>query len=527
MRSNLDDNKADKLDINSAKFGCERLVLSGNITLVEGMPFMLFFDTNGSNRDVVLPALKRGLAFIIENVGASHSLVVKTAAGATVATLTNVQGALFVCSGQEWKYLTNTIGDSLDPTEITSDDGTLTVTIVGGTVVNLVVNEAAVDHDLLLNFVGNKHIDHTAVTLTAGAGLSGGGDISASRSFALDVNDLTVVAPVLGDSFAFADLSDSNNTRKNTFTVLNGILDHDALLGFVANEHIDHSGVSITAGAGLTGGGTIESTRTISLDISGQSNAAIDPADEFIYWDVGGADFDKRTFAEMITDLSLLTTTVAAATYQPLDADLTAIAALSGTNNIYYRSAADTWTTVTFASSITFSGGQISGTAASETQVGSIEIATAAETTAGTDATRAVSPDGLAGSNYGKEVVSILVFDDSQNNAVADGAGDVFWRVPSKCNGWNLVEVAAHVQTAGTTGTVTIQIHNVTQAADMLSTRITIDSTEKDSATAATPAVIDTGNDDVATGDEIRVDVDAIHTTPAKGLLVELTFQLP
>lgn len=41
----------------------------------------------------------------------------------------------------------------------------------------------AVDHDTLTNFISNEHIDHTSVTLTAGAGLSGGGDISANRSF--------------------------------------------------------------------------------------------------------------------------------------------------------------------------------------------------------------------------------------------------------------------------------------------------------------------------------------------------------
>ena len=35
--------------------------------------------------------------------------------------------------------------------------------------------------------------------------------------------------------------------------------------GYVANEHIDHSSVSVTAGAGLTGGGTIAATRTINV----------------------------------------------------------------------------------------------------------------------------------------------------------------------------------------------------------------------------------------------------------------------
>jgi hypothetical protein len=48
-------------------------------------------------------------------------------------------------------------------------------------------------------------------------------------------------------------------------TATQGTIDHDSLANFVANEHIDHSGVSITAGAGLTGGGTIASTRDIAV----------------------------------------------------------------------------------------------------------------------------------------------------------------------------------------------------------------------------------------------------------------------
>ena len=42
---------------------------------------------------------------------------------------------------------------------------------------------------------------------------------------------------------------------------------HDNLSGFVANEHIDHSSVSITAGTGLSGGGDLTTTRTLNLDL--------------------------------------------------------------------------------------------------------------------------------------------------------------------------------------------------------------------------------------------------------------------
>lgn len=157
----------------------------------------------------------------------------------------------------------------------------------------------------------------------------------------------------------------------------------------------------------------------------------------------------------------------------------------------------------------------------------SFSAAVASDLNTGTSTTKFNTPDALAGSNYGTAVVPIIVFNDATDCATGDGAGDIWWRVPSILNGFDLVGVAACVQTAGTTGTMDIQIHNVTQAADMLTTKITIDSAETDSATAATPAVIDTTNDDVATGDQIRIDVDAVHTTPAKGLLVELQFRLP
>ena len=46
----------------------------------------------------------------------------------------------------------------------------------------------------------------------------------------------------------------------DTFSV-----DHDAATNFVANEHIDHTSVSVTAGTGLTGGGTIDSTVTLNV----------------------------------------------------------------------------------------------------------------------------------------------------------------------------------------------------------------------------------------------------------------------
>jgi len=47
---------------------------------------------------------------------------------------------------------------------------------------------------------------------------------------------------------------------------------------------------------------------------------------------------------------------------QPLDGDLTSLAAASATGALYYRSAADTWSTVTIGAGLTFSGGTLAAT---------------------------------------------------------------------------------------------------------------------------------------------------------------------
>lgn len=104
------------------------------------------------------------------------------------------------------------------------------------------------------------------------------------------------------------------------------------------------------------------------------------------------------------------------------------------------------------------------------------------------------------------------------------GDGKKYFHIPADLNAMNLVEVHAFCVTAGTTGVSTIQIANVTDSVDMLSTRITIDSGETGSNTAATPAVIDTTKDDVATNDVIRIDIDGISSTAPKGLVVTLGF---
>jgi hypothetical protein len=160
----------------------------------------------------------------------------------------------------------------------------------------IATNDGAIVHDNLSGFVSNEHIDHSTVTLTAGIGLSGGGDITTSRTFNIDSAELyanfnhdnftgfvadehiahTGVSIIAGAGLTGGgDITTSRTLNIGAGTGItvsadaistnDGAIVHDNLSGFVANEHIDHSGVTITAGAGLTGGGDITTSRTLNI----------------------------------------------------------------------------------------------------------------------------------------------------------------------------------------------------------------------------------------------------------------------
>ena len=163
----------------------------------------------------------------------------------------------------------------------------------------------------------------------------------------------------------------------------------------------------------------------------------------------------------------------------------------------------------------------------SGTQTIGVSVASTSDTTAGTSTTKAVTPDGLAGSEYGVEDVEIMASD--MTTAITTGDGKAGFMVPTKLNGWKLIRAnAALLGAQSTSGLPTIQIRRVRSGTpqDMLSTKITIDANESTSHTAATSSVIDTNYDDVQTGDLIYVDID-VAGTGAKGLIVNLSFQLP
>ena len=120
--------------------------------------------------------------------------------------------------------------------------------------------------------------------------------------------------------------------------------------------------------------------------------------------------------------------------------------------------------------------------------------------------------------------VEVMLEAFAAGSAVSTGDKAVGFCVPASLDGYNLTAVIVSVDDKGITGQTDVTIIKETAgaAADMLSTEVIL----ADVFFAAN-GVIDATEDDVATGDNIYVNVDAVHSgTAPNGLFVALTFSL-
>lgn len=140
----------------------------------------------------------------------------------------------------------------------TVDDGEQVI-FTDGPTINFTVAAEGSNHTVSGVVVDASIDENKLATSVAGDGLTGGG----GSALAFDISDLaTTDTDIAGtDLIAIHD----GAQKKITFTNFVADIDHDALLNFVANEHIDHTSVDITAGNGLTGGGDISASRTLTV----------------------------------------------------------------------------------------------------------------------------------------------------------------------------------------------------------------------------------------------------------------------
>jgi len=109
-------------------------------------------------------------------------------------------------------------------------------------------------HDNTDGFLSDEHVPHSSININANNGLTGGGTINANVDLAVGAGTGIRV-----------NTNDIDIDSSELAAYYSKVINHDQTSGFVANEHIDHSSVNITAGAGLTGGGNITSSRTLNV----------------------------------------------------------------------------------------------------------------------------------------------------------------------------------------------------------------------------------------------------------------------
>ena len=163
---------------------------------------------------------------------------------------------------------------SVQPTHLTGSlyiTGSVSASLGFDGLSNVFSASAQVAHDSTTGFVSAEHVDHSSVSITGTGALTGGGTIEASRTIALDTSAATftngVVAALPTGTVSASAQIDGDFLKEEGESVISSSAQvaHDSTTGFVANEHIDHSSITIGSGKGLDGGGSIDTSRSIFL----------------------------------------------------------------------------------------------------------------------------------------------------------------------------------------------------------------------------------------------------------------------
>jgi len=115
---------------------------------------------------------------------------------------------------------------------------------------------------------------------------------------------------------------------------------------------------------------------------------------------------------------------------------------------------------------------------------------------------------------------SIRILGHSQDLVVADGLS--YFHVPSFLNGYTIVNLDASVDTASSSGNISLQIYSIDDSSDILTTPITIEAENLDSYDSEVDSVIDTTKNSFITGNVFRIDCNGAGTD-AKGLVLHIS----
>jgi len=244
-------------------------------------------------------------------------------------------------------------------------------------------------------------------------------------------------------------------------------------------------------------------------------------------------DGDKTKLDGIETGADVTDTANVTAAGALMDSELTSIADVKALDQSVVSGATPTFTNTNFTEAtdknyVTDAEktviGNTSGTntgdeeAASKTVAGIVELATTAEIDTGTDTDRAMPIDQFVASKRNIEWIVFDLVDPATDCAVDTNIGGDF---VSPIAGTILQDdsspfyLYATNSTAGTTGTMVVDV-NINGTTIMTTNKLDFDTGEKTTTTASTFPDLTTTS--LSVGDIITVDIDSVHTTPAKGL---------
>jgi len=195
----------------------------------------------------------------------------------------------------------------------------------------------AIDHNSLLNYAANRHL----VLPNTIANVLSDHDKAAHDALNIDADTLDSISSAAFILHSLADVANDflvasgantyvKKTLAQTGVILEGDMQHNNLQGVVANEHINHTSVTMTAGSGLSGGGTIAATRTFNLGLLTAN------------WDAGGYEIRARTFESDVATGTIPLVIASTTKCTNLNADLLEgyhASSAAGNNTIVLRNA--------------------------------------------------------------------------------------------------------------------------------------------------------------------------------------------
>lgn len=137
---------------------------------------------------------------------------------------------------------------------------------------NLDVVQANIDHNSLLNYSANRHIDHSAVSISAGTGLTGGGDLTTTRTLSMNINGLTEdTSPAYNDFVATYDTSATTHKKVSLLNLAKTRDYYDAIVD--SNGSADYTTIAAAFTAGhksvFVRNGTYTETANINMPDGG------------------------------------------------------------------------------------------------------------------------------------------------------------------------------------------------------------------------------------------------------------------